>query len=47
MQRELNELTPVLAAKTVDTQRLLVQVGAMRCLASAPFGHTSCCAVVH
>jgi hypothetical protein len=28
MQRELNELQPVLAAKTQDTERLLVQVGA-------------------
>lgn len=27
MQRELNELQPVLAEKTVDTQKLLVQVG--------------------
>ncbi|KAJ9505503.1 hypothetical protein QJQ45_023787, partial [Haematococcus lacustris] len=30
MQRELNELQPVLAAKTVDTQRLLIQVEAER-----------------
>eukprot|EP00967_Tisochrysis_lutea_P098188 scaffold144806_cov19-Tisochrysis_lutea.AAC.6 len=28
MQTELNELQPVLAEKTKDTQRLLVQVGA-------------------
>ena len=28
MQRELNELRPILAQKTIDTERLLVQVGA-------------------
>ncbi len=27
MQKDLNELQPVLATKTVDTQRLLVEVG--------------------
>ena len=27
MQRELNELQPILAKKTLDTEQLLVQVG--------------------
>lgn len=37
MQKELNELQPVLAAKTTDTQLLLVQVRHVACTSQYVF----------